>query len=197
LNFNVTPQPPAPHIANFAALQSANPAQPITITWDAWAGGTVNDYIHVSVGTNFNTAEFDEPNALRGNQTSVTIPAGTLTPNDELPISIGFYRATFTTNTTEFRGVYRVSVTSSSMFTSGSGTGGERPAVGGAGWNGSAFFFDVGTTAGQTLTIETSPTMLQGSWTKYYTTNAPGTSIRVLDARPPGARLFYRVRNGS
>lgn len=197
INFNVTPQPPAPRISNFGALQSVNPAQAFTLTWDAWAGNTTGDYIHVSVGTNFNTPEFDQPNALRGNATSVTVPANTLTPNDQHYVSIGFYRASFTTNTTEVKAAYRVTVTTTDLITTGSGTGGERAQLGNARWSGNALTFDVSTTPGQTLTIETSPSLLPGSWTTFYTTNAPGSTIRVADPRPPGTRLYYRVRNGS
>ncbi|MGH7969731.1 MAG: Ig-like domain-containing protein, partial [Limisphaerales bacterium] len=72
-------QPNAPHVSNFAEAQSVNAAQPFTLKWDGFTGGTSGDYIsvHVSGGIEvWKTGDFGSTNALPGTATSVTIPAG-------------------------------------------------------------------------------------------------------------------------
>ncbi|MBN1404436.1 MAG: hypothetical protein JW942_08240 [Opitutales bacterium] len=76
--------PSAPVISNFAALNPvADAASEITISWDAWTGGTGNDFILVSIENVvgyevFTTALLEEGGALDHTATSVSIPAGTL-----------------------------------------------------------------------------------------------------------------------
>jgi hypothetical protein len=44
-------RPGAPHISNYTAVQSVNPTNPFTLSWDAFPGGTTGDYIEVSFGS--------------------------------------------------------------------------------------------------------------------------------------------------
>lgn len=80
-DFPVTPQ-----ALNANAAQSVDALVPFTVTWNAWAGGTVGDYVQFQVedasgNPLFSTPELGEPGALNGlSATSITIPAGTLTP---------------------------------------------------------------------------------------------------------------------
>lgn len=194
VNFNIPTQPPAPHFSNFAALQAADPTKPITISWDAWSGGTAADYIQVIAGTNYTSADYMEPGALNGTHTSVTIPANTLTPNAEHSTAVVFYRLTSVTNTTEAREAFRYSYTSMTLKTTGGVTPGGPLSFSNPSWEGTSFGFDVSCTPGQTVTIETSTTLAPGSWTTFFTTNATGNKVRVTDSRPPGKVLFYRAR---
>lgn len=78
----------APRIVNFAATQNIDPAQNFTFQWDAYPGGTTNDYISFAVfSTNgviaFRAAGYrGEPGHtyLSGTNTSVTMPAGSIQP---------------------------------------------------------------------------------------------------------------------
>ena len=79
--------PPTPRISNFDAAQAVNPAADFILSWDPLAGGTVNDYIQVSIrscGEGDNEILFTpspgEPGALNGTATSFTIAARRLRP---------------------------------------------------------------------------------------------------------------------
>ncbi|MBI5688282.1 MAG: peptidylprolyl isomerase, partial [Verrucomicrobia bacterium] len=87
-----------PHISNWTAAQSVNPAANFTLTWDALAGGTTNDFISVQIadlaGTNrlFETAAWRYAGALNGTNNSVVIPAGTLATNQTYRAEITWWR---------------------------------------------------------------------------------------------------------
>jgi len=70
-------QPNAPHISNYAAAQSVNATQAFTLTWDAFSGGTVSDFISVAIGSDFITPSFGTAGVLNGTATSLLIPANT------------------------------------------------------------------------------------------------------------------------
>lgn len=78
--------PNPPRINNFTAAQNVNAAQTFTLSWDAFAGGLVTDFIQLEImepdtyGTVFETSDPGEPDSLNGTSTSVQIPAGTLSP---------------------------------------------------------------------------------------------------------------------
>jgi len=89
-NFNLTGNayPNAPQIVNFAGTQSLNPSNDFVLSWGAFTGGTVNDFIMLEIqsddestaGGSFETPNVGEPGALNGTDTSVTIPAYTFAP---------------------------------------------------------------------------------------------------------------------
>lgn len=78
--------PPVPTLLQFDALQSVTAGGPLVVTWQAFTGGTVNDFVQLEVRrttgsgpeTVFETAGPDEPGGLNGTTTSVTIPANFL-----------------------------------------------------------------------------------------------------------------------
>jgi hypothetical protein len=94
--------PPKPHVSNFGAAQSVNPAQDFTLTWDAWAGGTINDGIQVQIsdwltGADlFQTPPPGQPGSLTGTATAAVIPRGTLQPGRAYLVVLSFSRFTIT-----------------------------------------------------------------------------------------------------
>lgn len=79
--------PSVPHITNFSALQSATASSPVTMQWEAMAGGTLQDFIHIKVmqigGEDDGTILWQsgmpgQPGALYGTSTHAEIPAGVL-----------------------------------------------------------------------------------------------------------------------
>lgn len=76
-------RPGVPRILNYSALQSADPAGTITISWAPFTGGTASDYVQLRIDDNsggsvIQSEEYRTPNALTGLSTSFTIPAGRL-----------------------------------------------------------------------------------------------------------------------
>jgi len=89
-----TGYPPAPQVLNLPNLQSLDASQDLTLSWNAWVGGTAEDTILVSVSNGWKTV-FASPNpgrtgALDGTATTCTIPAGTLVPGDSYTVTIKF-----------------------------------------------------------------------------------------------------------
>lgn len=87
LNLGGVAYPNAPQIVNFASTQSVNPTNAFVLSWNAFAGGTVNDFIMVEIYTEdefsggvFETPDVGQPGALNGTNTSVIIPGFTLAP---------------------------------------------------------------------------------------------------------------------
>jgi hypothetical protein len=192
------PQPPAPHVSNFTEAQVVDASQPFKLTWDAFAGGTASDYISVDVGADtYRSPDFLAPGALDGTVTFVTIPAGTLLPNMAYDVSLGFYRASWSSNATYAAGAFRATVTQLTLNTAGAAS--PSPVVSNPVWIGGSFGFDVATTAGQVLTVlsTTDCSLPRTSWQILLTTNSPGTKIHFTD--PGGtakSAAYYTVRNG-
>ena len=77
------PQPGPPRVTNYVAAQTVDPSQPFVLAWDAFPGGTANDYIDVDVGSDL-PPNPGFPGALTGADTTFTIPAGTSTEHNLL-----------------------------------------------------------------------------------------------------------------
>jgi hypothetical protein len=95
LNLPAETFPGAPHISNWTAAQAIDPTKDFTLKWDAFGGGTTNDFILILMGTTNGVASFRSPDpfkpgALRGVATSVVIPAGTLQPSTPYQLEITF-----------------------------------------------------------------------------------------------------------
>ncbi len=189
-------QPNAPHISNYAAAQAVNPAQPFTLSWDAFQGGTSTDFVFVAVENLFNSANPGTSNALPGTATSVVIPANTLQANSNYTASISFYRVILATNGSSYATfVYKASSTQFGI-TTGSGTATGPLVLTNAAFAAGVFGFDVTSAAGQTFTIE-YVTNLPGLWQSLLTTNSATGRLRITDPRSTTRReLLYRARNG-
>ena len=193
-----TTQPNAPHLSNYASAQAVNPSQPFTLSWDAFSGGTANDYIYVTVGNAWKTPDPLEPGALNGAATSATIPAGTLQPNTAYDVDLGFYRYSWASNGTYTTAANRATVTRLTLSTIEAVA--PRPVVTNLAWDANGISFEIETTPGQTLTVISAadPTLPVAQWPVLLTTNAPDTRVRVADPRSKTSpAIFYRVRNGT
>jgi hypothetical protein len=74
--------PPAPRIL-FDPAQEVSFDSPLVVSWMPWPSGTRDDFIQFRIEDDdgkilFETPAFDDPNALNGSATNVTIPAGKL-----------------------------------------------------------------------------------------------------------------------
>ena len=195
---NVMAQPGAPHVANYTAAQSVNPALPFVLTWDAFPGGTAADYVYVEVGDVFSSTNAGSPGALPGTATSITIPAGTLQTNSIYDSWIYFYRYTATTNGSNYvTGVYRAAATDFSLSTT-SGSSATGPLVlTNAVFASPNFSFDVLCSTGQTVTVEYRTNLTAGTWKTLLTTNSPGSRFKSVAPQAATNRfLFFRARNG-
>jgi hypothetical protein len=189
-------QPNAPHTTNFAAAQAVDPAQPFRLGWDAFQNGTATDYISVDIGTNFSTAVPGTAGSLSGMARSVLIPAGTLQPDTSYDASIIFYRSIVTSNSSFTTFAYVATSTRFPLLTSG-GAGSAPLVLTNGAWSGSAFSFDIISSPGQTLTVESSATLLPNEWQTLLTTNSPSGRVRITDPFSMfNPYLFYRARKG-
>lgn len=92
LTLPATAFPNVPQVNSYFALQSVNPHAPLTISWNAFTGGTPGDFIQLEiVNTNsltdngdfvtvFNSPAVGEKGALNGTNTSIWLPANTFSP---------------------------------------------------------------------------------------------------------------------
>lgn len=100
--------PVTPHISNWADAQMIDATAAFTLTWDAFTGGTTDDFIQVSIGDDlsapvFETPDFWEANALNGTARSVVIPAGTFIPGEIQTVRLLFAN-TSTIDRTTYKG---------------------------------------------------------------------------------------------
>jgi uncharacterized delta-60 repeat protein len=103
---------PAPRYSNYTAAQSVNPTLNFVVNWDAFTGGTTNDFIGFSVALEpsgnrtivFSTPLPNQPNTLTGTNRQCTIPAGTLQADRTYYGILHFYK-TVSKNTTAYPGI--------------------------------------------------------------------------------------------
>jgi hypothetical protein len=184
-------QPNAPHVANYAAAQAINPAQPFQLTWDAFQGGTTFDHISLSIGDTFETPDAGSLGALNGTATSFTIPAGTLQPGSNYNATLTFTRSLGITNSNHATSAFISTSTDFHVNTSGVVT---PPVIlTNASWSNGTFSFDVRSAPGQGLVIEFSSTLLTNQWATLLTTNNASGSVRVSHTTG-SSYLFYRAR---
>ncbi len=89
--------PAAPQVLNFAAIQSVDPNAAYTVRWNAFPGGTVNDFVQFSVQTAdgnsvYQTSSPGEPDTLNGTATTATIPAHALAAGTTYTVQLIFAR---------------------------------------------------------------------------------------------------------
>jgi methionine-rich copper-binding protein CopC len=190
-------QPPAPHLTNYLAAQSINPAQPFVLGWDPLTGGTAADCIYVEIyGGVFHTPNLGSTGALNGTATSVTIPTGTFQPNQSYSGCVTFYHCQLLTNGTSYLSLtYRASTTEFGLHTT---SGASSLVLTNAGCVAGAFGFEVTCTNGQALVAEYTTNLASHQWLTLVSTNSPGQRVRFTDSKPAtNKQIFYRVRTGS
>lgn len=119
--------PNVPRLSNYNAAQSINAAANFTLTWDAFTGGTANDFIEVYIEDESTGQELfhsGPPGAgLNGTSTSMQIPAGTLTAGKRYNVELMFARIVDLDTTSGTTGVAGYSKrTDIEIATSGSDT---------------------------------------------------------------------------
>jgi hypothetical protein len=193
-------QPAAPHVANYAAAQSVNPAAPFTLQWDAFAGGTSTDYVSVDITGVYNTATAGASNALPGTATSVTIPAGTFRSNTTYLSTIGFYPIIDATNGSSYTtAAIRSCVTQFNLITSTTGGATAPLVLTNASWSrpSHTFTFSGASATNQAMTIQynTNLGLASSTWKTLLTTNSSAGVIQVSDTvNTTGPHVFYRAQ---
>lgn len=89
--------PNSPYINNYGSAQSIDPTKSFTIRWDAFAGGTTNDYIYAAVadlGGKIvdDSKRFGSSSAKNGTDTSYKVDAEALPSNTDFRGSVMFLR---------------------------------------------------------------------------------------------------------
>ena len=99
LAFSSDSYPNVPFITNWANLQEADSSGTITIEWESFVGGTVDDHISVGIeregpggGGVYDSPVPGEPGALDGTSDSLSLPGGTLEPGRRYTVNVSFYR---------------------------------------------------------------------------------------------------------
>jgi len=194
-------QPNAPHISNFPAAQAIDNAQPFTVKWDAFQGGTAADAITLSVSDDAGKEVFATPlpgtnGTLSGTALSVTIPAGKLAANSTNHAQLVFYHYVVSSNATYATFAYRATGTQFDILTKGAISAApivSNPVAGPGG-----FAFDVATTPNQSLKVLFSSdcSLPINLWQTLLTTNSPGTSVHLTLPLQPGTAGFFRLQNG-
>jgi hypothetical protein len=194
--------PAAPEITSFTAAQSVDSAQPFTLTWGAFPGGTAADFIYVIVGTNFSTSTPGNTNALPGTATSVKIPANTLQAGSNYNCVISFYRVlTAPEKSGQITAAFRNSVTLFNLTTTGTNTGGATAPITltNPSWSGHTFSFDVTSAVGQSLLIQfnSSGALSANQWQTLLATNSATGVVQVSDSvNTTSQHILYRARTG-
>ena len=137
------------------------------------------------------------PIVLEKTATSITLPKGLLVAGQNYDASLRYSNFTYDTNSIPdiiaFAGVTKD--LNFTIVTSG-GTSDNLVQFSAPTILDDKFTCEITCAPGQTFTIESSPTMLPGSWQTLQTTNATGNKVQFIDSRPLGDRQYYRARNG-
>lgn len=195
-----------PHISNFAAAQAIDPCANFTLAWDAFSGGTTNDYIQVEIdaaggsgNSLFQTAHFvGQPGALNGTNISVVIPRNTLMPGRSYDGRLLFVRGVVNSNS--YTGVLGVGgyhkQTQFTLKTTGTAI---RPHLDlTADFQfGSQVYLHLTGEINQDYTIEWTEDLKNPSWSPLISFTAYDGTFDWYD-NPPGnsARRYYRVHEG-
>jgi uncharacterized delta-60 repeat protein len=109
VSFQTNAYPAAPHLTCFAAAQAVDSTVPFTVTWDAFATGTTNDFILLIASPTSNESRTNyfisplpnQPGVLNGTNRQFVIPANSLPPGYS-----GFIKLTFLKVTDKNAGAY-------------------------------------------------------------------------------------------
>jgi len=183
-------QPNIPHVANYTAAQSVNPAQAFTLAWDPFVGAGGSDYVSIIVGSNvFSRQEV-------GTAASTVIPAGTFQPLSKYTVTLGFYHAACATNGSDCTQVCRCTTTKFNLATTSGPIQPQPPVLLNPSWGQGGFSFDISTSPGP-VTVLYSTSLPATVWKTLLITNISTNRLRVLDPFAKTNRVnFYRVRNG-
>ncbi|MBL9176132.1 MAG: Ig-like domain-containing protein [Verrucomicrobiales bacterium] len=204
MNLKASDTPPIPKIVNFTEAQSVNPAQDFTLRWTSFSNGAEGDLIHVLLYSDqgdvvFQAPEFCIPIPLKPTDTSVVVPAGTLsgnrTYNAELLFGKSFYSSTNTVPKM-YGYAYRLRSTSFTVSTGGGTTPTDPAVLSGARIlpDGTAAF-DLRGTPGKTYSILKADRLDAASWPEVGTvqTDVGGAGVYQTSQALGTAPQFYRA----
>ncbi|MFM1769214.1 MAG: hypothetical protein RJA22_1743 [Verrucomicrobiota bacterium] len=183
----------APRILNFTNLQGADPTLPITVQWQAFPGGTVNDFIQLRIedanGDVFTTGNSGDFNALNGTHTFATIPAGLLSPNTAYEAYLLFAKVTSidATNNPGTTGLTAYFKETELHFSTGSPA--SPPPAGGRFIFASSAFAASEAAGFATITIQRVGGVLSPAGVTF--TTLPGTATPGLDYAPVTNAYFF------
>lgn len=195
-----------PHISNFTAAQSINPAAAFTLTWDAFSGGTIQDFVQLLIVdasgvTLFQTPDPGQTGALNGNATSVTIPANTLPASSALggqllmarPVSENFVRYPGVIGYAAYYKFTQFNIATTAV------TNAPPPRLAViTPTTPSQFQLQLIGSAGLQYVIETSASLQSGSWTPLITNTAAGGQFNFTNNPSPTFPFrFYRGRTAN
>jgi hypothetical protein len=130
LNLPSSDFPNAPRLTNLAPGAAFDATQPLVLQWEAFAGGTANDFIVVEVRDDSTDQDVfmsplpGSPGALSGTATQLTLPANTLQTGRGYELSLIFAKVVGS-NTTAYPGVaalaFHISETSFALGPKGTG----------------------------------------------------------------------------
>jgi hypothetical protein len=213
-NFTLTNStyPNAPQFLNFATTQSVNPSNAFVLSWDAFSGGTASDYIGLEMeaeddsgGDSFETPNFNEPGALKGTNTSVTIPAFAFAPGRTYRGELLFVKV-MQVDTNTYPGVTAAAAYVAATFFE-LRTVGEpiRPSLQISAASSTTARITVTGERNRFYTVESADDlsgnpiqwMPRTGGTAYTNFNGFTGNFEFHDNVPPGGRRFYRAREGS
>jgi len=189
-----TLQPGTASVDNYDEAQSVNPNLPFSLRWSLSPASPQADFTSVEIGP-FKTPDPGEPGALNGAARSVVIPAGTFALNTNYDATITLYRGTFATNASYGSAAFRATSTSFDLkTTSGSVPTGPVTLTNIVALPNGDVSFEIDSSPGQSMNLETSSTLLPGSWTTWLTTNSPSGHLTITVTPTPAIPVgFYRV----
>jgi hypothetical protein len=204
--------PNAPQVLDFAGTQSVNPSNDFVLSWDAFTGGTAGDYIGLELESDdeFSSNTFEmpgvnEPGALNGTNTSVTIPAFTFAPGRTYRGELFFVKVV-QVDTNTYPGVMAAAAYFTTTFfelrTSGQPI---RPVLQISTVSSSTARITVTGEKNRFYTVESADDlsgnpvqwMWRASGVTYTNFDGFTASFEFDDYISPGGRRFYRAREGS
>ncbi len=197
LQMSANAYPNTPQLSNFSAAQSINPTNSFTLMWDAFTGGTANDFVQVSISAEGGVDVFrsgdapGSPSALNGTSTSIDIPANTLSPGQFYTVELMFAKITVS-NTTSIPGATGVVAfakrTKTILHTSGTPPSIQLQVIG---FVGGQFQFQFNSVAGKNYQIQWSDNL--SGWGNLGFTNATSSQTVFADMTAGAPKRFYRV----
>jgi len=189
------PQPPAPRISNFPATQVVDSAQPFTLSWDAFAGGTgANDAVSIQMVTPQGLVVLPT-NAFAGTVTSLLIPAHTFSENTDCTVDLNFVHVILITNGTAYiTEAFRTTTTQFDLKTIIGGT--SSLSLTSPTNSSSALSFDVLVSSVSTVVVEYRTNLAAATWQTLLTTNNPGSRFSVSAPHGLNRAMYFRARSG-
>jgi hypothetical protein len=203
LNLPAPVDPNAPHITNYTTAQAINPNSDFLLHWEAFSSATPDDVIRLFVMDDnavpafklwwYPTPVFEDwPGS---DATSSIIPAGTLQAGRTYLGLLQFIRVV-DFNDVAYPGAYGVTVVSAqtafNLTTASAVPALSQPAR----LSATQFRFLLNGLAGQNYTIQKSTNLSTTNWSVLFITNAPATSIQIIDPAATNSRAFYRALLG-